>query len=301
MTTDDTDCEKKIVVTGANGFIGKPLVARLRDSGHRVTGISRKIGQYTHWAADFEKADSIIHLAGLAHQRGKTIDNAAYFKINRDGTLHIATAAHAAGVKRFIFISSAKVFGEGGESIYRDASTPAPEDAYAQSKWQAEQMLMERFAHLMEIVILRPPLVYGCDAKANFAALLKLAKLPIPLPIANINNRRAMIGIDNLIDLITLCLTHPDAAGKTWLCADAQFYSLADIVIAIRRAMNREANVFRLPAPLLFALKKLLGNSVSKRLFDDFTMDCSETYRALNWKPPFTMEQILRGDARSKR
>ena len=155
------------------------------------------------WIAQLRGIDVVVHLAGLAHQRAGAQASASYFRINRDGTLRLAAAARAAGVKRFIFLSSAKVFGEGGSAIYSETTAPNPHDAYAQSKWQAEQLLRERFASTLEIVILRPPLVYGRDAKANFASLMRLARLPMPLPLAGIENRRALIGIDNLVDLIT--------------------------------------------------------------------------------------------------
>lgn len=298
-----------ILVTGASGFIGSSLIPCLYVHGHAVRTWSRspafdfanKKPIMDEWIAQLHNADAVVHLAGLAHQSREAQGGARYFQINRDGTLNLAAAAQAAGVKRFIFLSSAKVFGEGGDEIYCPATRPEPADAYAQSKWQAERLLLERFAHTMEVVILRPPLVYGRDAKANFASLIKLAKLPVPLPVAGINNQRAMIGVDNLVDLIAHCLTNPAAIGKTLLCADLQPYSLSDIVTSIRLAMNREPNIFRLPQPLLSAMKIFLGASISERLFGDFKMDCSETYKALNWIPPSTMEQILRGDTGSVR
>lgn len=295
------------VVTGATGYIGQSLIPHLNASGHELIAwprnhtfdLSNERPALSEWITQLRNVDVIVHLAGLAHQTSKAKDASPYFQINRDGTLHLAAAAQAAGVKRFIFLSTAKVFGEGGETPYRPNSHPHPIDAYAQSKWQAEQQLLEQFSQTMEIIILRPPLVYGRNAKANFGSLMKLVKLPFPLPFAGIDNRRSMIGIDNLINLIVLCLTSPAAAGKTFLCADSQLYSLRDIVTSIRRAMNREPHLFRLPRPLFIALKKLLGNSVQQRLFNDFKMDCLETYQTLNWIPPFTMEQILRGDIES--
>lgn len=253
------------------------------------------------WLEPLRGVDVVVHLAGLAHQPRDAQADPAYFQINRDGTLRLAAAACAAGVKRFIFMSSAKVFGEGGDTLYRADSPPAPQDAYAQSKWQAEQLLQERFADRMEIVILRPPLVYGRDAKANFGNLLRLARLPLPLPFAGIANRRALIGIDNLIDLIATCLTNPAAAGKTLLCADAQLYSLTDIITAIRHAMHRRAHLFYLPKPLLRLLQNILGSAMSARLFGDFAMDCSQTFATIGWQAPFTMEQILRSGAEDSR
>ncbi len=297
------------LVTGASGFIGRALTPHLRAAGHRVTAWPRSSvfdlartaisAAPAEWIAQLRDVDAVVHLAGLAHQLHDAHTDEHYFRVNRDGTLHLAEAAHAAGVKRFIFLSSAKVFGEGGDEIYGEISQPHPHDAYAESKWQAEQLLRERFAQTLELVILRPPLVYGRDAKANFASLMQLARLPIPLPFAGIDNRRALIGIDNLVDLIALCLTSPQAAGKTLLCADRALYSLPDIVAAIRRADNKKPRLFHLPQRLIIAMKRLLGVSNSTRLFGDFQMDCSGTYATLNWTPPFSMEQILRGGARS--
>jgi len=299
------------LVTGATGFVGRALVPHLRAIGHEVTawprsGIFDLAGTptdttSTKWIAQLRGVDTVVHLAGLAHQQRGTQARENYFRLNRDGTLRLAAAARAAGVKRFIFLSSVKVFGEGGAAIYNELSQPTPRDAYAESKWQAEQLLTERFAQTMELVILRPPMVYGRAAKANFANLMRLAQLPIPLPFAGIDNRRALIGLDNLIDLIALCLTSPDAAGKTLLCADAKLYSLPDIITAIRHALNRDSHLFRLPKPVLRVFEALLGSSASTRLFGDFQVDCSNTCAALGWTPPFSMEQILRCDARDSR
>lgn len=298
----------RCLVTGASGFVGRALVPYLSAAGQIVIAWPRSktfdlasapAAEAPHeWIAQLRHVDVVVHLAGLAHQRRDARDDEYYFRINRDGTLRFAAAAHAAGVKRFIFLSSAKVFGEGGSAVYRDSTNPAPQDAYAASKWQAEQLLIERFSQTMELVILRPPLVYSGDAKANFANLLRLAHMPIPLPFAGINNRRALIGLDNLIDLIALCLVSTNAAGKTWLCADSIMYSLADIVATIRRADNKNPHLFHLPQPLFTAAQILLGASMSARLFGDFQMDCSKTYAELGWTPRFSMEQILRGSTK---
>lgn len=305
-----SSAQVRCVITGASGFIGQALAPYLRALGHSVTEWPR--GEVydlasnesdcvsEKWVAQLKEADVVIHLAGLAHQSQRSKTDLHFFKLNRDGTLRLASAAKAAGVKRFIFLSTAKVFGEGGTEIYNAATMPAPVGAYAQSKWQAEQLLLEQFSQTMELVILRPPLVYGSEAKANFAHLLTLARLPIPLPFAGVKNRRALIGIDNLIDLVALCVTHPAAAGKTLLCADAQHYSLTDILVSIRDSLDRKPLLFQLPSSLLAKLRGLLNTAISDRLFGDFQMDCDETFSALNWKPPFTMQQILRGDIRSR-
>jgi nucleoside-diphosphate-sugar epimerase len=296
----------RCLVTGATGFIGRALIPHLRMLGHEVIAWPRSsifdlatstTAVPTEWIAQLQRVDTVVHLAGLAHQRRDTNADASYFLINRNGTLRLAAAAGTAGVKRFIFLSSAKVFGEGGDMVYRESSPPAPHDAYAKSKLQAEQLLVEQFSQTMELVILRPPLVYSRDAKANFGMLMDLAKLPIPLPFAGIENQRSLLGLENLLDLISMCLTNPNAAGKTWLCADAELYSLADIFASIRKSLNRDPNLFHLPNVALNLVKMTLGSATSARLFGDFKMDCSKSSAELGWTPPFSMQQILRGRA----
>lgn len=301
----------RCLVTGASGFIGRALAPYLRTQGYAVSTWPRDATVFDFnidniapapaaWIERLNNIDAVVHLAGFAHQRSSAAERERYFRVNRDGTLRLAAAARAAGVKRFIFLSSAKVFGEGGDVIYSDKTIPNPSDAYAQSKWQAEQLLVEQNAGSpMEIVILRPPLVYGLGAGANFARLLQLARTPLPLPFASIQNRRALIGLDNLLDLIALCLTKPEAANHTWSCTDAEIYALPDIIAAIRRALDRDAHLFSLPRPLFSALRTVVGPAVSMRLFGDFHLDCSRTYRELGWTPPYSMEQILRAQLRA--
>lgn len=302
----------RCLITGASGVIGRPLISYLKKIGCDVSTWPRDSAIYdlnvadhallpAEWEARCKDISVVIHLAGLAHQReDQAGQRERYFNINCNGTLLLAEAARKAGVKRFIFISSAKVFGEGGNRQPYDADTvPQPQDVYAQSKWQAEQRLIERYAASLELVVLRPPLVYGPEVKANFANLMRLALLPLPLPLAGIENRRTLIGIDNLIDLIALCMTSPRAAGGTWLCGDAAPYSLSDIIAAIRRAHDRRPHLFGIPSPLLRVVQTLLGASASSRLFGDFEMNCEKTFRELDWTPPFSMEQILRCGGRT--
>jgi len=307
MLPDANSAAVRCVVTGANGFIGRALVDRLEQKKYPVTQWTRANAHYRidapnleaskeRWRQKLNNVDVVIHLAGLAHQIGEQ-DIAAeqqYALINTDATAQLARAALAAGVKRFIFISTAKVFGEGGDIIYSMQSPAQPVDAYARSKWHAEQQLQHIVRNsTMELVVIRPPLVYGANAKANFAQLQKLAMLPLPLPFASLRNRRDMIALDNLLDLIELCIHHPAAAG-TWLCADIQPYSLAEIIAAVRLANGRRRALFSFPPALLRRFfSAILGIARAEKALGDFRIDCSATHAMLGWRPQRTMRDIF--------
>lgn len=301
------------LVTGAGGFIGRALIPNLRKAGYGVSTWPRHDPLFdleingieqeppTAWIQYLQNIDVVVHLAALAHQNTNRVERERYFRLNRNGTLRIAAAARIAGVKRFIFMSTAKIFGEGANGPYDELSPANPGDVYSLSKWQAEQQLLQLSAGSeMEVVILRPPLVYGIGAKANFARLLQIARLPVPLPFAGIDNRRAMIGIDNLVDLIKLCILSPKAAGRAWLCADDRMYSLSSVFTIIRRSFEMEPKLFRLPFALQQIIKTMLGPGVSARLYGDFALDCSATRQHLDWLPPYSMEQILRAQLDQK-
>jgi nucleoside-diphosphate-sugar epimerase len=308
--------EKKLVITGAGGFIGKTLVPFLEKCSYTISAWHRKDGSYSispnieitertrkDWQRRLTGSDAVIHLAGLAHQlNDRGTAEQQYALINTDATAQLAHAALAAGVKRFIFISTAKVFGEGGDTIYSTQSPAQPMDAYARSKWHAEQQLQAITTNsTMELVVIRPPLVYGANAKANFAQLQKLSILPFPLPFASLRNRRDMIALDNLVDLIELCIHHPAAAGGTWLCADAQPYSLAEIIAAMRLANGRRRAMFPFPPALLRGIfSAILGAARAEKALGDFQLDCSATHAMLGWRPQRTMRDIfIAADRRS--
>lgn len=300
----------RCTVTGAGGFIGRHLVEALRRRGHTVTGWSRQSGGFDwaalppdaelRWVGQLQGCDAVIHLAGRAH----VLDGAGeredllHQRINFEGTVRLADAARAAGVRRFIFLSTAKVFGEGEDGPYTPDSPPRPQDAYATSKWQAEQALGELAATgAMSATIVRPPLVYGPGVGANFARLASLARLPVPLPLAAVHNRRDLIALGNLIDLLALCLEHPAAANATLLCSDGHPYSLAELITHLRTAQGRPRRLFPLPSAWVEGLAGLaLGAAGSRRLFGNFELDISATRTRLGWQPPLDMTTALRRD-----
>jgi len=302
-------------MTGSHGFIGSALALFLKKHCYAVQAWQRHDNSYSispnikitertreDWQLRLTGSDVVIHLAGLAHQlNDRGTAERQYALVNTEATAQLARAALAAGVKRFIFISTAKVFGEGGDIIYSMQSPAQPVDAYARSKWYAEQQLQDIVRNsTMELVVIRPPLVYGANAKANFEQLQKLAMLPLPLPFASLRNRRDMIALDNLLDLIELCIHHPAAAG-TWLCADIQPYSLAEIIAAMRLANGRRRAMFPFPPALLRGIfSAILGAARAEKALGDFQLDCSATHAMLGWRPQRTMRDIfIAADRRS--
>lgn len=301
------------VITGANGFIGASLIPALSSKGYATTGWSRANGLFrvdgdnhsiTHWQRQLRDIDVVVHLAGIAHKLGADSKNIEhqYDLINTQATLRLFEAAIKAGVKRFVFISTTKVFGEGNAETYTPNSEPTPCDAYARSKLNAEHALMEiAKQNAIELVIIRPPLVYGRNTKANFALLQKLAALPLPLPFASIDNRRDLIAIDNLIDLIDICLTHPKAPGRIWLCADAHPYSLADMIAALRAAKSQRPGLFHFPTRILKSIISIIiGSERTEKIFSDFTVDDGETHQLLGWLPHVSMHEVI-GEKKSRR
>ena len=305
----------KILVTGVNGFVGRPLAAELLRFGHAVVGALRQIERRpqlpegvepvaigtiyagTDWKAALVGCDVIVHLAARVHVMvDEASDPLAEFReVNTLGTLNLARQAAQAGVKRFVFISSIKVNGEGRDESYREADAPAPEDAYAISKWEAEQGL-QRIAQEtgLEIVILRPPLVYGPGVKANFLRLMRMVERGWPLPLGAIRNRRSLLYLGNFVDAIRLCVEHPAAAGQTFLLDDGAPVSTPQLIRALARAMGRPARLLAVPVGVLERAGALLGRRKAvARLTGSLCVDSSAIRSRLGWKPPFSMEAGL--------
>ncbi|MDP2786965.1 MAG: SDR family oxidoreductase [Pseudomonadota bacterium] len=299
-----------LLITGASGFIGGALCETLIRAGYDVVPAVREargmpnervvgeIGPDTDWCEALRGAQAVVHLAARVHvMRDEASDPLDAFRsVNTEGTLNLARQCAAAGVRRFVFISSVKVNGEGRESAYTESDLPAPQDAYAISKWEAEQGLREiESATGLEVVILRPPLVYGPGVGANFLRLMRSVEKGWPLPFGRVENRRSLLYLGNFTDAIRLCLEHPVAAGKTFLLSDGEDVSSAALVRRMARAMNRPARLLPVPVSWLRTAGALVGRSADmERLLGSLTVNSTQIRRELGWRPPFSLEEGLR-------
>ncbi len=221
---------------------------------------------------------------------------ADYQRVNVSGTLKLAQQAAHAGVRRFIFISSIGVNGNVSKRPFSADGHPHPAEAYAQSKWQAEQALWGIQKQTgMEVVIIRPPLVYGPDAPGNFGSLVRWVEKGVPLPLGAIHNKRSLVGIDNLVDLIIRCIDHPAAANQIFLAGDGEDLSTTELLRGVGKAMGKPARLIPVPAGLLQFGATLLGKkAMAQRLLGSLQVDISKTCELLDWKPPYTVEEGLR-------
>jgi len=309
----------KVFITGATGFIGKALVAELVAEGHTIEVAVRRysaevpveveqklvedlslLDEQNTITDTLKNVDVVIHTAARVHIMQ---DNAAdplteFRKINVNATLALAKQAASAGVKRFIFISSIKVNGESTDNrqAFRETDKPAPEDAYGQSKLEAEQALFELGqATSMDMVIIRPPLIYGPGVKANFASMINIIKKGIPLPFGAISNNRSMLAIDNLVDFVSLCTTHPEAANQVFLLADGEDVSSSMLLRKLAFAYRKPCRLLPVPTSWMQFVAKLLGKqTLTDRLFGDLQIDSSKARTLLGWKPVKTMDQQLK-------
>jgi UDP-glucose 4-epimerase len=299
----------KVLVTGATGFVGSALRARLAASGVEVVPAVRSMSGLPHevavgnldastdWQSALTGCDAVVHLAARVHVMDDTAHNplALYRATNLDATLNLARQAAQAGVKRFVFISTIKVNGEGRDAPYRETDVPAPEDAYAISKWEAEQGLQRIAADTgLEVVILRPPLVYGPGVGANFLRLMQTVQKGWPLPLGAVRNRRSLLYLGNFVDAIRLCVEHPAAAGQTFLLDDGEAVSTPQLIRALARAMGRPARLLPVPVGVLELAGTLLGRREAvARLTGSLFVDGSAIRSRLGWVPPYTLEQGL--------
>jgi nucleoside-diphosphate-sugar epimerase len=312
----------RILITGASGFVGRALLpvlaphhrlvlaqrraggqSALADAEHVLVG---DIGPETDWSAALRGIDAVVHLAAHVHVEDSRADPALAMRVNCAGTLRLAEAARRAGVNRFVFLSSVKVNGEANDLPFREVDAPRPEGAYARSKWAAEQALAELAAEggpasgARETVILRPPLVYGPGAKANFRALVRLCLIGLPLPFGAIENRRSLIYSGNLADAIGRVLDGAPRPGcRTYLLRDGVDLSTADLVRRLAAGINRNARLLPLPQDWLRRLLDLMGRSaMADRLLGSLTVDDARFRADYAWRPRFTVDEGLTITAR---
>lgn len=302
----------RILVTGADGFVGRPLCTQLVRDTPTVRAAVRnaarsidlpyervavgEIGPHTDWRQALQDIDIVIHLAARTHvlhdRTANPIDE--YRRVNVAGTERLLHQAAQAGVQRLVYMSSIKVNGEACDSPgFNETDPPRPQDAYGISKLEAEQCLASVGAQTgIERVVLRPPLVYGPGVKGNMAALLRAVDRGIPLPLGGIHNRRSLIGIDNLIAAIRLCARHPAAAGETFLVADDRPVSSTELVRIIARALGRPVRLLRIPPALLHLAGALIGRSAAvSRLTSSLVVDSGKIRHMLGWECLSTLEQ----------
>lgn len=309
-----------VLITGASGFVGGAVLATARSRGMAARPVFRRLGSATgvgdtktgalqiltlavdtDWGAALADIDVVIHCAARVHvMRDSEIDPLAAFRaVNVDGTLNLARQAAAAGVKRFVFVSSIKVNGGGTKPghAYSAGDIPAPEDAYGLSKAEAEAGLCELARETgMEVVIIRPPLVYGPGVKGNFYSLMRWVARGLPLPLgAATRNRRSLVALENLVDLILTCVIHPNAANQIFLASDGDDLSTAELLQKLGKALNRPALLLPVPVSLLTLATTLLAKrAVAQRLLGSLQVDISKTCTLLDWTPPVSVDEGLR-------
>ncbi len=312
----------KVLVTGASGFVGSALCRAERPSDWVLYGAVRSAAQAQALPPDvtavvvndltdlaqrqdrFADMDCIIHLAARVHIMRDRVDDplAAFRAVNTAATVELATAAAKSGVRRFIYLSSIKVNGEGQPDCpppeaktYSELTQPAPCDPYGISKWEAEFQLQQVAAATgLEVVVIRPPLVYGPKVKGNFLQLMRLVQRGIPLPFGRVENARSLVFVGNLVGAIRTCVTHPQAAGQTFLVSDGADVSTPHLIRSLANGLGCSTRLLPIPANGLRWAGQLTGKSVAiSRLLGSLTVDSRKICQTLDWVPPFSFEQGL--------
>jgi nucleoside-diphosphate-sugar epimerase len=307
---------KRILVTGANGFIGSRLIAELHARGTAITAASRReiktmpgvrwvriddIGETTDWTDALADCGAVVHLAARVHVMHDDASQPLeeYRKVNVAGTVRLAREAQRAGVTRFVFVSTIKVNGEQSPAGrgFSEMDLPHPADAYAVSKAEAEQALLDLARSSgMEVVIIRPPLVYGPGVKANFLSMTQWLERGIPLPLGGFTeNRRSLVAVDNLIDFIARCVDHPKAANEIFLVADGEDVSTVALMQRTAAALGVRARLIPVPVPVLQGIAKVLRRDrIMQRLAGTLQVDIRKARDRLGWTPPVSLDEGLR-------
>jgi len=304
---------KRILVTGATGFVGRALCTNLDAQGYQVRAAVRQkansnaedvdvgeIGADTDWTHALVNIYAVVHCAACTNIMSDKVPTSlqVFRRVNTEGTLNLAKQAVAFGVKRFVFVSTVKVNGEATEpgNPFTADDVPAPNDFYSLSKYEAEIRLMSLAQETgLEVVIVRPPLVYGPMVKGNFESLMHLIGLSLPLPFGAIRNSRSMVYLDNLVSLLIVCINHPAAPGQTFLVSDGEDVSTTELLIRARETMGKKIFLLPVPTPVLKLVAALLGKSaMAQRICGSLQVDISKTCVMLNWKPPVSLNDGLR-------
>jgi nucleoside-diphosphate-sugar epimerase len=305
-----------ILLTGASGFVGGAILDTAQQLGLQIRPVYRSIESARlkddivlipdlydsiDWFKALQGVDVVIHAAARAHiMREDALDPLAeYRRVNVEGTLNLARQAATAGVRRFLFISSIKVNGEATSPghPFTAGDTPAPEDAYGVSKAEAEEQLKLVAQETgMAVTIIRPPLIYGPGVKGNFASLITWVRRGLPLPLGGVtNNRRSLVGLDNLVDLILVCADHPKAANQIFLISDGEDLSTTELLRKIGKALGRPARLLWVPAGVIYFMAGLVGKKrISQRLLGSLQVDIHKTCELLDWKPLVAVDEELR-------
>ena len=308
----------RMLITGANGFVGKPLCSAAHKAGYLVTAVTRKparfgdgvenmvvsdFNQEVLWSEAMQDVDVVVHLAARVHVMKESVKDAlsAYRLINVDGTLRLASYAAVAGVRRFIYLSSVKVNGEStrkNRPFFAD-DAPAPEDPYGISKMEAEDALFRFSAKTgMEVTIIRPPLVYGPNVGANFASMMRWITYRWPLPLGAMTNQRSMVALDNLLDLILTCTEHPIAKGQVFLVSDGQDVSVTELLKKLAQMLNVPSHLIPVPVEYLRCIATIFGKKkIADRLCNSLQVDIGKTRQLLGWTPPMSLDQGLKKTA----
>ena len=315
---------QRLLITGANGFLGNAVCTKAVERGYSVRGVTRStydwrlgctslgvenieigdINAHTDWKRAVLDCDVVVHLAARVHiMREDANDPLAEFRlINTEATEKLARCAAINGVQRFVYISSIGVNGLFTEDNvqFLESDSANPHNAYTLSKWEAEQVLHRVAAETgLEVVILRPPLVYGAGAPGNFAQMLRLVELGIPLPLAGVKNKRDLIYVGNLVDAIMTCVRHSSAAGETYLVSDGETVSTPEILVELAKALGVSSRVFPWPIGLLKLMAGLFGKTGQvQRLIGSLQVDSTKIRRELGWKPPYSLRQGFRETVR---